>query len=495
MHYGRLVGPVGFSRTVAIKRLHPQFAKDPEFVAMFLDEARLAARIRHPNVVPTLDVVATQGELFLVMEYVQGESLSRLARAMRDAGTRIPPRVVSSIMAGVLHGLHAAHEARDERGEPLAIVHRDVSPHNVLVGSDGIARVLDFGVAKAAGRTQTTRDGHLKGKLSYMAPEQINGQVTRQTDLYAAAIVLWEALTGDRLFAADNQAAVMAKVMNGSVEAPSTRMIDAGKTPDAETKRGLDALDAVVLRGLERDPTKRFASAREMAIALERCVGLASPSEVGEWVEHAANDVLTRRAIKITEIESSSSVDGGIGHDIVGGASHRHYESETKVEVGHEETHAMAPAPASRPKVLEEVASQMSSISVSRAGDALPPSSSRRRTWLVAAALLFVIATIAVVLVVGTTKTDAPRSSASVESASAPPPPASIPAATTTATASAQADVDAAAAPMPMPSARSSAPTKPPLRAPPPPTAKKPSCDPPYTVDSLGRKHFRTECL
>jgi len=178
VHFGRLLGPVGFSRTVAIKRLHPQFAKDPEFVSMFLDEARLAARIRHPNVVPTLDVVATQGELFLVMDYVQGESLSRLIRAARERGHRIPPRIVSSILTGALHGLHAAHEAKNERGEPLNIVHRDISPQNVLVGSDGVPRVLDFGVAKAAGRVQTTREGQLKGKLAYMAPEQIGGQVT-----------------------------------------------------------------------------------------------------------------------------------------------------------------------------------------------------------------------------------------------------------------------------------------------------------------------------
>src|SRR4051812_25689690 len=116
VHFGRLSGPVGFSRTVAIKRLHPQYAKDPEFVTMFLDEARLAGRIRHPNVVPTLDVVATDGEIFLVMEYVQGESLSRLTRGLREIGARIPPHMVVSIMAGVLHGLHAAHEAKDEQG-------------------------------------------------------------------------------------------------------------------------------------------------------------------------------------------------------------------------------------------------------------------------------------------------------------------------------------------------------------------------------------------
>ena len=134
VHLGRLLGPVGFSRTVAIKRLHAQFASDPEFVSMFLDEARLAARIRHPNVVPTLDVVATGGELFLVMEYVPGESIARLARTLRENHEALPTRILSAIMAGVLHGLHAAHEAKDERGVPLGIVHRDMSPQNVLVG-------------------------------------------------------------------------------------------------------------------------------------------------------------------------------------------------------------------------------------------------------------------------------------------------------------------------------------------------------------------------
>src|ERR1700684_4435730 len=132
VHIGRLPGPVGFSRTVAIKRLHAQYAADPEFVSMFLDEARLAARIRHPNVVPTLDVVATGGELFLVMEYVPGESLAKLSRGQRQP---TPNRIISTVMAGALHGLHAAHEAKDERGHPLGIVHRDVSPQNILVGT------------------------------------------------------------------------------------------------------------------------------------------------------------------------------------------------------------------------------------------------------------------------------------------------------------------------------------------------------------------------
>src|SRR5579883_227752 len=285
IHLGRLLGPVGFSRTVAIKRLHPQYAKDPEFVAMFLDEARLAARIQHPNVVPTLDVVSTDGELFLVMEYVQGETLSRLTRAAREKGERVPPRIATAIMAGVAHGLHAAHEAKDERGNPLGIVHRDVSPQNVLVGVDGVPRVLDFGVAKAAVRLQTTREGQLKGKLAYMAPEQLGGHVDRLTDIYAVGVILWESLTGKRLYEASNEGQLLQKILRGKPDRPSIHVKDLPQV-----------LDDITLRSLELDPRKRFATAREMALALERSGDLAMSSEVGEWVEATARTELSRRA-------------------------------------------------------------------------------------------------------------------------------------------------------------------------------------------------------
>jgi serine/threonine-protein kinase len=296
VHFGRLVGPIGFSRTVAIKRLHSQFAKDPDFVAMFLDEARLAARIQHPNVVPTLDVVSMDDELFLVMEYVQGETLSRLVRAAREAGARVPPRVASSIILGALNGLHAAHEAKDERGRPLGIVHRDVSPQNVLVGVDGVTRVLDFGVAKAAVRLQTTREGQLKGKLAYMAPEQLQiGKVDRATDVYAAGVLLWEALATKRLFEADSEGQLLAMVLKSDVARPSVH------APDVPA-----VLDAITMRAIDRDPSKRYATARDMALALERSLEVAMSSEVGEWVETMAREGLARRAERISEIESGA---------------------------------------------------------------------------------------------------------------------------------------------------------------------------------------------
>ncbi len=311
VHIGRLLGPVGFSRTVAIKRLHPQFAKEPDFVAMFLDEARLAARIRHPNVVGTLDVVALEGELFLVMEYVQGESLARLMRTLRERGEAFPIPIAVAIVIGVLEGLHAAHEATSDQGEPLGIVHRDVSPQNVLVGTDGVARVVDFGVAKAVGRVQSTRNGQLKGKLGYMAPEQIGGNATRATDVHAVAVVLWEMLTARRLFHAESEMQTFSNILSGELVAPSTY------SPSVPPE-----VDAVVMKGLEPQVEARFSSAREMARALQRVARVASASDVGEWVESVAGVNVQSRARKIAAIESSGmlpldvpsspeAVDGG----------------------------------------------------------------------------------------------------------------------------------------------------------------------------------------
>ncbi len=302
VHFGRLIGAAGFVRSVAIKRLHPQYAKDPDFVAMFLDEARLAARISHPNVVPTLDIVSQDDELFLIMDYVPGVSLSRLLRALTKRGERMPVRIAAAVVAGVLHGLHAAHEAKSETGERLDIVHRDVSPQNVLVGTDGIARVHDFGVAKAAGRVQSTREGQLKGKLAYMAPEQVTtGVVSQRTDIYAAGVVLWEVLTGRRLFAADNEAKVLALVLDGLVEPPS--QLVAGL---------LEGFDRIVGRALDRDPTARYAKAREMAIEVADVAGVATPTEVAQWVEEVASDELRDRAQRIDEMARDASAGSSV---------------------------------------------------------------------------------------------------------------------------------------------------------------------------------------
>jgi serine/threonine-protein kinase len=299
IHLARLVGPVGFSRTVAIKRLHEHFARDAELAVMFLDEARLAARIRHPNVVATVDVVHVDDELLLVMEYVSGESLSRLLKTTETRGERIPMPIAIAIVTDALYGLHAAHEAVSDDNEPLGLVHRDVSPHNIMVGRDGVARIIDFGVAKAAARLQSTQVGRLKGKLGYLTPEQLRHEpVDRRADLFAASIVLWEVLTGERLFVSRSEAETLASVLFDPIAPPSARV------PDLPS-----ALDAIVMKGLSRAPEDRYQTAAEMARALEAAITPARHAEVGEWVERTAGDVLTARAACVAEIERGGSDD------------------------------------------------------------------------------------------------------------------------------------------------------------------------------------------
>lgn len=308
VYVGRLLGEGGLGRTVAIKRLQAQFRADSELSTMFLDEARLALRVRHPNVVHAVDVIVQNDELFLVMEYVEGVSLGRLMSATSGSDAkRTPHAIVSSVICGVLHGLHAAHETRDEHGRPLEIVHRDVSPSNVIVGIDGIPRVLDFGVAKAAGQAHITRDGVIKGKLAYMAPECVTGQeLTRRADVFSTGIVLWEMLTGRRLFYGSSEASLVNRIIHMEIPAPSS--IDSTTPPE---------VDAVVGRALERDDARRFATAEEMALALEKALAPASMRRVGEWVREVGSDSLEKSAALVASVEGSSATPANMSLELV----------------------------------------------------------------------------------------------------------------------------------------------------------------------------------
>jgi serine/threonine protein kinase len=223
VHLGRWHGAGGFSKTVAVKRLHAQFASDPSFVRMLLDEARVVSRIRHPNVTSTIDVLESAGEIFIVMDYVHTVTLAQLVRQSASARWRLPVAIALRVIHGMLQGLHAAHEATDERGERLNVIHRDVSPENVIVAVDGHAHLIDFGVAQALGRLTHSREGEVKGKIRYLAPEQLLGDtINAQTDVFSAAIVLWQLLCGRHLFRGDNPGAISHAILGLDPPDPST---------------------------------------------------------------------------------------------------------------------------------------------------------------------------------------------------------------------------------------------------------------------------------
>jgi serine/threonine-protein kinase len=294
VHLGRLQGPVGFARTVAIKRLHPHYARDRAVVAMFLEEAKLAARVRHPNVVSVFDIVELDAEIFLVMDYVHGESLARLW----DPDQPLEPRLAAAVMTQALLGLHAAHEAKDERGAPLGIVHRDVSPQNILVGEDGAARMVDFGIAKAIARHDgnKTSTGLLKGKLTYMAPERLasHANIDRRADIFSAGVVLWELLTGRRLFEGSD-VEVVDQLLHHRPEAPSKH------------RPGLnEQLDEVCMCALAPEPDARYATARDMAAALARCVPSSGALDVSAWIEARAGRTLRERAAVVAAVERAA---------------------------------------------------------------------------------------------------------------------------------------------------------------------------------------------
>ena len=293
VYLGRMAGSAGFSRLVAIKRLHPELASDRELIGMLVDEARIAAQIRHTNVIDTLDLVVSEGAFSLVLEYVDGDSLSSLVRSAKKAGEPVPLDIALAIIHGVLRGLDAAHEARGTDGHPLGVVHRDVSPQNVLVGVDGVARVIDFGVAKAVGKLEATKPGEVRGKFAYMAPEQLMAKpITRQVDVYAAGVMLWELLTGTRLFKAEDERAVCAAVLRGAIAKPSTVNADVSSE-----------LDAIVMKATALDVGERYLSAREMLTDLEKHPR-AVDEDVAAWVRRLT---IEKRAQRQRMIEGDAS--------------------------------------------------------------------------------------------------------------------------------------------------------------------------------------------
>ncbi len=462
----RYSGPFGFWRPAALKKLHEPLARNPAFVSMLLDEARLGAHVRHPLVTEVLDLVADEAGVCLVMQYVHGESLRTL---LETGSAPVPVAVASAIVADALHGLHAAHEARGPDGTMLGIVHRDVSPHNLLVGLDGFTRVTDFGIAKAAWRAQSTVDGQLKGKLAYMAPEQLGrGSVDRRADVFGAAVVLWELLAGRRLFDSTDPDALAER--GRSWKPPSIGRDDLP-----------DGLEPVVLQGLAPARSKRFDSALQMAEALEHACRPAGRSEIASWVERMLPEGFAQRSALLARAQLA---DGSDPESLSASGAWK-----------------SSPDASTLPTVSQEHERTPSGLGPT-AMDTRRPAARRPSTLLSVAGVSALVAAIA------TLSLDQCRSSNSAPSLAAgrvteapmivsasarSPEPAAVPSSMPVPVAS---SAPAASAIAPKDPAPITAPR--PVRAiaaPKPAVTSSPNCNPPYRTDESGVKVYKVECL
>jgi serine/threonine protein kinase len=293
VYLGRAVDGRAGAPLVAIKRPHKHLATDKVYLAMLLDEGRLASAIQHDNVVRVREIGFEHGEPFIVMDYVEGASLSELRKELAAAGRAVDCKVAVTILLDALAGLHCAHELRDDTGRHLGIIHRDVSPHNVLVGCDGIGRLTDFGIAKAEDRVQVTRTHEVKGKLAYLAPERIDRRriCSVQSDVFSMAVVFWECIAGRRLFRGEEAIDTLQEVMSAPI--PPLRKLGANIPPE---------LDDVIMRGLSRDLETRYLTAKDFAEAIERAAGpanIGSREDVARVIETVFGSRMQARHVKI----------------------------------------------------------------------------------------------------------------------------------------------------------------------------------------------------
>jgi len=461
VYLGRLAN-APLSDLVAIKVPHPHLLNTPASV-MLEDEARVVANISDPHVVPLIALERTPDGLLMVMPYVRGPTASGLAKAVRRAGSLIPVPVAVRIVVDALAGLAAAHEAQGPDGTNLRVIHRDVSPQNLLVATDGVTRVLDFGVAKAAGRLQkTTQDGALKGKLAYMPPEQLHGaELGPTTDIYSATVVLWELLAGRALFMGASDADTFRRVLTGEIP------LLAPERPDVP-----EALDRAIARGLAEQPRARCESARAMIALLSEATLPASADDVARVVEQFWGAELEQRETRVrTALAGSSTPQRLIS---IAPASPTPAIAFRTVDVPAEQAQPRAEAPQTRRRgpvffglsALAVVGAlafgmAMKRISLSQTPEATPSSRHEPPALYEPPAL-------------SALEPDA-RATASSE----------VPLPTSPSTPSATAHLKGSG----------SSTAHRPNATPPPPAAKQKDCDPPYTFDKTGRKIFRPECF
>ena len=398
-------GPAGFNKLVVIKRLRDTVASDDAFRDMFLDEARLAARLNHPNVVQTYEVFEDAEAFFITMEYLEGQPLGRITRECGKRGAKLDAKICARLISDVLCGLHYAHDACDFDGTPLHIVHRDVSPQNIFVTYDGQVKVVDFGIAKAEVSSTKTQAGFFKGKAAYMAPEQLEGgAIDRRVDVFTTGIVLWELLAGKKLMAAETTAKTLLRL----VKEPIPLVTEVVENVDPE-------LAEIARRALERDPAARYQTAGEMRDALERylvhCHAFVRQEDIGRIVADTFAEHRAERQRIVGEQMALTSVLPPSGAQAAAGAA------------------AMPEGTA--PGVDAPQLASMSGISVSRTVSALVPARpvfpgaspeiatpKPRRLAPVAAALIAALSVAAMFVFVGRTR----------PGLTSPPPAAALPA-------------------------------------------------------------------
>ncbi len=299
----RLVGPSGFERPVVIKRIR-QDLDHKELASLFIDEARLASKVRHANVVAVEDLGTDDGAPYLVMEYLEGENVSNVERRLTSRNERMPYGLAAYIVAEACAGLHAAHELRDSGGDLMGLVHRDVSPQNLFVTYGGAVKVVDFGIARTTESAQPTDPGHaLQGKYAYMAPEQLRKEaIDRRTDVFALGVVLYELLTGHTLFRRFSAAATMRAVLSSPIV--PVRRADPGVPL---------SLEAICARALMRDPDERYANAasmrRDLRVAMRDLVSEEPSAELAELMARSFPNRIAEKQLLVSRVREGSVVD------------------------------------------------------------------------------------------------------------------------------------------------------------------------------------------
>jgi serine/threonine-protein kinase len=472
-----LAGAQGVNKLVVLKCLRPSFAGSHDLRQMFINEARLAARLNHANIVQTSAVLEMQSGPAIVMEYLEGQSFSSIlsrARARMSLAMRV------RIIVEALRGLHYAHELTDLNGEACNLVHRDISPQNVFVTYDGQIKLIDFGIAKLKGLGEDTATGVIKGKIRYMPPEQIEGvELDRRTDVYAAGVMLWEAATRERMWKGQSDANIMRRVLDGEMPKPRT------VSPDVP-----EELEAIILKALSPRKEDRHATAAELETELEAFLDKCAPvtsRDIGKFVTHEFEEI--RR-------ETKHLIDLQLKR-----WAHSRSTSET----------TLTPQP---PPALAHALSRAGyATATSDSKSISEPPPNRRLGAVVFAACALAIGVIGVRI--GTQSRTQPAAAAmsaapvtaAAPSASAAPPEAdgAAPAYAATAETSAHAAASAPAGAEPPSTPRFGAAAGPRLRLPPtratsasaasPPKPQKSNCQPPYTIDAEGNKHLKVECL